>query len=539
MSKRTYPWEDQPSRPSPSSKQYPPVPKRQSLPQKRVKSLSDDVASAATPSSAGWRNEALERIQLISQEEWLQEEVDRMLGYDRRCSAQPLSDDAVKALSQISLEEQKACLSGAFSEANASGDGESLGVEAFLWTLLASSDSTSFGLQEPSACEAPPQSSAVAPPRSKASAASPPPNLARPKPSAKKGPNRPTSLHPAPPAQPPPGDLVRQASADNGGYRNDDWNSDSWQNDSRWSSNGRGDNNDEDQRWQRNWEFAEDRKARYPGDMDPDSHHGDLDGGDPPNGRMIIGPKGLMIVGKVGAEDVKSTRAPVVKGICEGTIPVPKVYLAKVIGKGAAGLLEIKNKSGVMNIDARNQTTDPVPVNIMGSAEAVKKAEKMVLDILDRLMNKWTNTEFIEVPKSEMGCIMGFKGQYLNRLQDESGTKLDADFSTDPAKIYINGDPEQVELAKQLIRDRLTNPADDPNAVILQLPLKASGVILGKQGQRVRALQDETNTQIIVEKHIVGNHCRVSIRGEAANVSAAKEQIMDLISGQLALPAEY
>ena len=47
--------------------------------------------------------------------------------------------------------------------------------------------------------------------------------------------------------------------------------------------------------------------------------------------------------------------------------------------------------------------------------------------------------------------VIGLKGAQVNEVQQQTGTKIDVDFDTDPCKCYIKGDAENVDRAKKVL----------------------------------------------------------------------------------------
>merc|ERR1719221_2416350 len=62
----------------------------------------------------------------------------------------------------------------------------------------------------------------------------------------------------------------------------------------------------------------------------------------------------------------------VLEPLQEAIIDVPRNYIAKVIGKGGQQICVIRKHSGAQ-VDARQQTTDPCPVRVLGTAQAIEK----------------------------------------------------------------------------------------------------------------------------------------------------------------------
>jgi len=69
----------------------------------------------------------------------------------------------------------------------------------------------------------------------------------------------------------------------------------------------------------------------------------------------------------------------------EETMPVPISMIGRVIGKGGETVQRFQVESGAkIDINARDRNTDPCPVRLGGSREAVQHAKRLIYDILER-----------------------------------------------------------------------------------------------------------------------------------------------------------
>jgi len=207
----------------------------------------------------------------------------------------------------------------------------------------------------------------------------------------------------------------------------------------------------------------------------------------------------------------------------EEFVPVPKALLGKVIGKQAQTIIEIREKSGAFKVDARDQTSDPCQVKVAGTAEAVKKARELIMELLDSTKTKHADSDYVEIPRAKVGMVIGLKGAQVNEIQMQTGTKIDVDFQVDPCRCYIKGEPAGVERAKQVLLT-IAMQIEDDRSEYLDLPKAASGALIGASGSRIREFQEQSGARIDIDK--TGSCCRVRLSGSAEQVANAKQLIM-------------
>jgi len=206
----------------------------------------------------------------------------------------------------------------------------------------------------------------------------------------------------------------------------------------------------------------------------------------------------------------------------EEMVPVPKALLGKVIGKQAQTIIEIREKSGAFKVDARDQTSDPCQVKVAGTAEAVKKARALIMDLIDSTKTKHVSSHYVEIPRSKIGMVIGLKGAQVNEVQQQTNTKIDVDFESDPCKCYIKGEEDCVLSAKKLLLT-IAMQMEDEASEYMDLPKSASGALIGAQGSRIRAFQEQSGARIDIDKS--GDRCKVRLTGTMEQLTIAKSLI--------------
>eukprot|EP00933_Yihiella_yeosuensis_P016242 TRINITY_DN13957_c0_g1_i1.p1 TRINITY_DN13957_c0_g1~~TRINITY_DN13957_c0_g1_i1.p1 ORF type:complete len:571 (+),score=150.61 TRINITY_DN13957_c0_g1_i1:88-1800(+) len=214
----------------------------------------------------------------------------------------------------------------------------------------------------------------------------------------------------------------------------------------------------------------------------------------------------------------------------EEIVPVPKALLGKVIGKQAQTIIEIREKSGAFKVDARDQSSDPCQVKVAGTAQAVAKAKALILEMIDTTKSKHSFSDFVEIPRSKIGMVIGLKGSQVNDIQGQTNTKIDVEFDGDPCKVYIKGEPLDVDRAKKVLLTIAMQIEDDASEY-MEFPKTVSGALIGAAGSRVRDFQEQSGARIDIDKS--GTKCKVRLTGTKEAVSIAKHLVLSEVEKTL------
>lgn len=153
-------------------------------------------------------------------------------------------------------------------------------------------------------------------------------------------------------------------------------------------------------------------------------------------------------------------------------------------------------------------------LTLLGSAAAVAKVEKVLEEELD------VDEHIRLVSERLIPVIIGRGGSNIKKLQDDSGANVSLERAGN--RVVVRGRKSQVAKAVAML-DELTagNGEKDVHVTSRQIPL-----IIGRGGEKIRQLQQESGAQLDVRKE----DGLVRIRGNAAAVEKATQLVQALLT---------
>ncbi|XP_061625561.1 far upstream element-binding protein 2 isoform X3 [Phyllopteryx taeniolatus] len=117
-----------------------------------------------------------------------------------------------------------------------------------------------------------------------------------------------------------------------------------------------------------------------------------------------------------------------------------------------------------------------------------------------------TITEECKVPDSMVGLIIGRGGEHINKIQRDSGCKVQIAHDSaglSERSVSLTGPPEAIQKAKMLIDEILSRGHDSPNGQTgsmqeMVIPAGKAGLIIGKGGETIKQLQERAGVKMIL-----------------------------------------
>eukprot|EP00118_Oscarella_pearsei_P003253 m.13589 g.13589 ORF g.13589 m.13589 type:complete len:666 (+) comp25067_c0_seq3:20-2017(+) len=275
-----------------------------------------------------------------------------------------------------------------------------------------------------------------------------------------------------------------------------------------------------------------------------------------PDGPMNQTDREISITGTPESVDkAKKMIAEVIGGRCGfGDVTVEEIWVpgskvGMVIGKGGETIKRLQETAGcriVILQDSNIIAKEGKPLRITGPREAVEKAKAFVEDILNQgeadtpaklgpgevLIN-------VKVPREFVGYVIGKQGDNIRRIQQESGCRCH--FSPEDEGSFrlavLSGSDDGVRHAERLILDMLEARGGlaaplkpGMKQVNVTVPINKTGIIIGRGGEMIRSMQQQSGAHIELNKHEeppTAGERYFSIRGTEEQIAIATKLIRD------------
>lgn len=241
-------------------------------------------------------------------------------------------------------------------------------------------------------------------------------------------------------------------------------------------------------------------------------------------------------------------------------VAVPDKMVGLIIGRGGEQISRLQAESGAKIQMAPDSAGLPDRTcTITGSREAIARARELIMNIVQTRggprdagppsveslsgqlnvgidLTLAPNVE-VMIPGPKVGLIIGKGGETIKQLQERSGTRMvvvqDGPQQENEKPLRIYGDAQKVEHAKQLVYDLI---AEKEMEVSVAVPRSAVGVVIGKNGEMIKKIQNETGARVQFQQGRDDNpeERMCALTGTMTQIDDARQRIEELIESVLA-----
>jgi len=223
-------------------------------------------------------------------------------------------------------------------------------------------------------------------------------------------------------------------------------------------------------------------------------------------------------------------------GSIEEHVDLPKHATGKVIGTKGQQIAELRQKSGAQ-VDIDKSVATSCRVRIVGTREQIDKV-KMLIQIVLETPAEGLSGEFMEIPKTAVGRVIGAGGARIQELQEKSGAKIDIDRSVEPHLCRFAGSAEAVALAKTLVTEVLEGKDRSSlgdAAITIEVSPLCTGRLIGPGGKQINEIQAASGAKVDIDK--ARDPCIVRMTGPTDAVAKAHAMVQEVIKNMMPVPA--
>ena len=165
-------------------------------------------------------------------------------------------------------------------------------------------------------------------------------------------------------------------------------------------------------------------------------------------------------------------------------------------------------------------------------------------------------TEELPIPSACVGYVIGRGGTRIKKVQEENDVKVffrdksgadkeegegEGEGEESMRTAIIIGNPANVERAKaviiEIVDEKQSQP--EPQTIVISVPTRMVGRIIGKHGSQIRQLQNESKARIVVERTSNPDtmQTQMSITGQEADIDRACLLLKELLEQSDRRPA--
>lgn len=198
-----------------------------------------------------------------------------------------------------------------------------------------------------------------------------------------------------------------------------------------------------------------------------------------------------------------------------------------VIGKGGATIRGLQESTGARLAIARPGTDLVISGTAIAVGAAVAAVKKLLAD------NDHTDIVDLSAERGLIGAVMGRGGETVQRIQKDTGARLDIKRNGDSSTVVIAGTRDAVCRAKAAVEAIVLSETGPPTIAagdsLEQVDLgKAVSMVIGRGGDTIRRLQEESGAKILVRTLKSGSVAY--IHGNATAVAKAVAEVTGILT---------
>jgi polyribonucleotide nucleotidyltransferase len=213
----------------------------------------------------------------------------------------------------------------------------------------------------------------------------------------------------------------------------------------------------------------------------------------------------------------------------------PKEHVNKLIGKQGANLTKLREEFGVkIDVDEEGKVTvKGIKVNADAAKDRIEQQAKKVLD---------ETTIRLKIPNEYHANLIGQSGKFVRRLEEKYDVRIrfprEQGYSNETNKdvphhkdeVVVRGPSKGAHRAKEELEDLYKWELEHNYTETIKVPTKALPRIIGRQGEYINEIKDNTDTKIDVQqdRQQQQENTDIVIVGTKSGVKSAVESIQTI-----------
>jgi exosome complex RNA-binding protein Rrp4/ribosomal protein S3 len=231
---------------------------------------------------------------------------------------------------------------------------------------------------------------------------------------------------------------------------------------------------------------------------------------------------------KEGVQKVKATILETVKRLeneKSRDIIIEHRFHGQVIGKGGENTQKWRQEYPLVSISFPDATNKSDVVNLRGDKKEVDKLHA-VLTKLNKELQESNYTDTVSIFKEYYKHIIGKSGANINKIRDETQTRIELPTQGDQGRITVVGKQANVEKAIQQL-NKIQNELASVVTTEVTIPNKIHARLLSNGRRLIRDIEDEFGgVHILFPKE--KNSDKVTIRGPKDDVAKAEKTLKEV-----------
>ncbi|KAA8917736.1 hypothetical protein TRICI_000108 [Trichomonascus ciferrii] len=233
----------------------------------------------------------------------------------------------------------------------------------------------------------------------------------------------------------------------------------------------------------------------------------------------------------------------------------PKEHVNKLIGKQGANLTKLREEFGVkIDVDEEGKVTiKGIKVNADAAKDRIEQQAKKALD---------ETTIRLKIPNEYHANLIGQSGKFVRRLEEKYDVRIrfpreqgysnetNRDVPHHKDEIVVRGPSKGAHRAKEELEDLYKWEVEHNYTETIKVPTKALPRIIGRQGEYINEIKDNTDTKIDVQQDqqqqqqqenteivIVGT--KSGVKSAVELIQAISKEIEETVTEEVSVDPKY